>query len=110
MYYKSIIYILIYISCLTVYSYQAAPDHEVCGPLMFNCGNNVCIPRSWRCDGDTDCLNGNDEKSCDTQPSSPQCDEKTFTNVKNHHHHLEQQCQSYVGVHLHNYSHQVVFH
>lgn len=65
---------------------------------MFNCGNNVCIPRSWRCDGDTDCLNGNDEKSCgklllynyssltlfflDTQPSSPQCDEKNFYKCK----------------------------
>jgi hypothetical protein len=83
MYYKSSIYILIYISCLIVYSYQAAaPDHEACGPLMFNCGNNVCIPRSWRCDGDTDCLNGNDEKSCDTQPSSPQCDEKNFYKCK----------------------------
>jgi hypothetical protein len=78
MYYKSIIYILVYISCLIVYSSQTS---DGCGPLMFDCGNNVCIPRSWRCDGDTDCLNGNDEKSCDTQPS-PQCDEKSFYKCK----------------------------
>jgi hypothetical protein len=78
MYYKSIIYILVYISCLIAYSSQTS---DGCGPLMFDCGNNVCIPRSWRCDGDTDCLNGNDEKSCDTQPS-PQCDEKSFYKCK----------------------------
>jgi hypothetical protein len=34
------------------------------GVILFS-GN--CIRSSWVCDGDTDCLYGEDEKNCDTQ-------------------------------------------
>ena len=30
----------------------------------FQCEKGVCIPQSWKCDGDYDCLNKADEKDC----------------------------------------------
>ena len=30
----------------------------------FQCDNGNCIPRSWRCDNDTDCHDGSDEVGC----------------------------------------------
>ncbi|XP_076114053.1 low-density lipoprotein receptor-related protein 4-like [Mytilus galloprovincialis] len=35
------------------------PDH------FFSCGNCICIPKKWVCDGDNDCSNNQDEKHCD---------------------------------------------
>ena len=40
-----------------------------CPKDLFDCGNNRCIPPIWRCDGQKDCPNGVDEKSCGICPS-----------------------------------------
>lgn len=34
------------------------------GNETFACNDGRCIPRSWRCDGDIDCKNEEDEKNC----------------------------------------------
>ncbi len=39
---------------------------KTCQPEQFSCGDErqSCVPMRWRCDGDSDCLNGADEKGC----------------------------------------------
>ena len=34
-----------------------------CSALEFTCSNR-CIPLTWRCDGDKDCSEGDDENGC----------------------------------------------
>ncbi|KAE8736584.1 hypothetical protein FOCC_FOCC017961 [Frankliniella occidentalis] len=41
---------------------RAAVIH--CGPQQFECGPNECIPNVWQCDGEPDCSNSLDERSC----------------------------------------------
>ena len=44
---------------------MSCPEIEsTCGPDYFICGNNLCISKSWRCDGDRDCADGQDEMNC----------------------------------------------
>lgn len=31
---------------------------------MFQCNNNKCVLRIWRCDSEDDCGDGSDEQSC----------------------------------------------
>ncbi|VDM95303.1 unnamed protein product, partial [Onchocerca ochengi] len=35
-----------------------------CSDNQFKCNNDKCIPLSWRCDGDEDCPEGEDEDKC----------------------------------------------
>ena len=39
---------------------------EVCKKGLRHCGkmSNQCIPNSWWCDNDVDCINGEDERYC----------------------------------------------
>ena len=46
---------------ICVFSLISGPD---CEKKMFTCGNGECIRDIYVCDGDDDCLDGADEKSC----------------------------------------------
>ncbi|XP_026063346.1 low-density lipoprotein receptor-like isoform X1 [Carassius auratus] len=41
--------------------------YKICRSTEFSCGDErrTCVPMIWRCDGDSDCLNGADEEGCD---------------------------------------------
>jgi len=79
MFARTPLYILIYFIGVALVSIDAKNNENrggKCAPLMFDCGENQCIPRSWRCDGDTDCLNGKDEMNC---PKTDElCDAKHY--------------------------------
>jgi hypothetical protein len=64
---------------------------DSCQEWQFNCGNGQCIFATWRCDGDADCSDGQDEENCTASSSDPtiempypvfpketQCNEWTF--------------------------------
>ena len=35
-----------------------------CKPNQVSCDDNKCIPTTFLCDGDRDCLDGSDEENC----------------------------------------------
>ncbi|XP_038064023.1 bone morphogenetic protein 1-like, partial [Patiria miniata] len=40
-------------------------DILTCPLADIDCGHDVCITNAWQCDGQSDCLNGQDELNCD---------------------------------------------
>ena len=37
---------------------------EACTWQEFRCGDGACVPRTWRCDREKDCIDGSDELHC----------------------------------------------
>jgi hypothetical protein len=41
------------------------PSTGSCQPTKFQCRTSgLCVPLTWRCDGDLDCRDGSDEDEC----------------------------------------------
>ncbi|KAJ8010539.1 hypothetical protein DPEC_G00076130 [Dallia pectoralis] len=38
--------------------------NTACRPYEFGCANGQCVPQTWHCDGETDCVDGTDEQGC----------------------------------------------
>ena len=51
---------------------------NTCAPSAFTCGHGECIPAHWKCDKQSDCVDGSDEQNCPSQaPTS--CPASFFT-------------------------------
>ncbi|XP_068174430.1 low-density lipoprotein receptor-related protein 3 [Antennarius striatus] len=46
--------------------------HSSCQSDEFLCGNGKCLPRSWKCNGQDECGDGTDERSCSPPPTEAQ--------------------------------------
>ena len=46
----------------------------MCDLSEFQCGNDNCIPESYICDGDNDCLDNTDERGCSNMVDEFTCD------------------------------------
>ena len=40
------------------------PDDLCSDPGYFPCNASYCVPKSWFCDGNVDCVGGRDEECC----------------------------------------------
>ncbi|XP_061196173.1 dorsal-ventral patterning tolloid-like protein 1 [Saccostrea echinata] len=47
-------------------SYRFIQRTDSCGGQDFQCQNHKCVDYSWVCDGDNDCGDGSDERTCTT--------------------------------------------
>ncbi|VDO92379.1 unnamed protein product [Soboliphyme baturini] len=46
-------------------------EGQHCADNFFQCTDGKCIPRAWLCDGDYDCVEGDDEKRCEWKVCMP---------------------------------------
>lgn len=47
--------------------------YDTCSNNQFTCGNGACIPASFTCDGDNDCMDASDEADSLCVTSQPTC-------------------------------------
>ncbi|KRT81787.1 Fibronectin domain-containing protein [Oryctes borbonicus] len=63
------------------YTNMTCPQYQsTCSSKYFSCNNGQCIPKTWVCDKDRDCSNGEDELNCDVPSCGPlffACDDGT---------------------------------
>lgn len=45
-------------------------NYKKCKTEDFQCKNGRCIPASWRCDGNADCIDNSDEDNCGKWPQA----------------------------------------
>lgn len=57
-----------------IFSFNARRERS-CRSFEFHCGNGTCIPEEWRCDRDSNCVDGSDESDaiCDTKKHRRVC-------------------------------------
>lgn len=63
---------------------SCAQNANTCAPGFFSCANKLCIPQTYRCDGEDDCGDHSDETGCAS--NKPACPPHMFTCVS------DQQC------------------
>ena len=44
---------------------------SVCPDDEFKCGDHICIPKMWQCDGKRDCRDNSDELDCSATTGPP---------------------------------------
>ncbi|XP_011296732.1 vitellogenin receptor [Fopius arisanus] len=62
---------LLFTSVLLCLHYQAISSDTCESPDWFRCNNGRCLASFFRCDGDNDCGDFSDERSCPETPNSP---------------------------------------
>jgi len=73
----------VWLSCLLILASACLPtataetgEEEVCATTQYRCydsGERMCIPESWKCDGQVDCEKGEDERHCQSTSCKVQC-------------------------------------